>query len=184
MQVYKCRVCGDPYVGGEKPSHCPFCGALSNYIVLAGDWQMEEFELSEVSRTNLEHALMVEKNNALFYRCAYEVAVDVEIASMFKALSKIEAEHASIIRKMLGLPKSTEEEDTRGRCQAIEFANVKEALDREKRAIDFYSRAAEVAVEPRVKEVFTAFAEIEKTHIEINEKAMQVFAGLSGNPII
>lgn len=184
MEVYKCRICGDPYVGSVRPSHCPFCGAPERYIVPAGEWKEEAFELSEVSRANLQHALMVENNNALFYRCAYEVGLDVELTSMFKALYKVEAEHASIIRKMLGLPRPVEDEDTRGRCHALEYANIKEAHDREKRAIDFYSRAAEVAVEPRVKEVFTALVEIEKTHIELSDKFIQASAGMLGNSLI
>ncbi|NCO65025.1 MAG: ferritin [Candidatus Aquicultor secundus] len=184
MEVFKCRICGDPYVGGSKPSHCPFCGAPSNYIILAHDWQEPEaFELTEVSKADLEHALMLENNNALFYTCAYEVSMNVELSAMFKALAKVEAEHASVIRKLLGLPKPIEEEDNRGRCQALDQGNIKEAHDREKRAIDFYSRAAEVAIEPRIKEVFTALVEIEKTHIELNNKYLGTFSGMQ-NPII
>jgi rubrerythrin len=109
--------------------------------------------------------------------------MDVELMAMFKALSKVEAEHASVIRKLLGLPKESQEEDTRGRCHAIESENLKEAHDREQKAIVFYAQAAEVAVEPRVKEVFTAFVEIEKTHLELNDKAMKSFPGMPSGPI-
>ncbi|HEY3374681.1 MAG TPA: ferritin family protein [Candidatus Aquicultor sp.] len=169
MHVYRCRICGDPYVGATKPSHCPFCGAPENYIIFAKDWGDSDarFTISEVSRANLEHALMLETNNALFYRCAFEISMGVELSEMFRALAKVEAEHASVIRKILDLVKPTEEEDTRGRCQAIDPANVNEAHDRETRAIGFYERAAEVAVEPRVKEVFAALVEVEKTHLEL-----------------
>jgi len=185
MEVFKCRICGDPYVGAARPSHCPFCGAPETYIIPARDWQEEEtVELSEVSAANLEHALMIENNNALFYTCAYEVAMDAEIESAFKALARVEAEHASIVRKMLGLPKPAEEEDNRGRCHALEQANVNEALDREKRAIDFYARAAEVAIEPRVKEIFAALVEIETTHIEVVEKVMRAFTSTAEGSIL
>lgn len=184
MEVYKCRICGDPYLGSSIPSHCPFCGAEAKYIVLAGDWpEPEAFELSEVSEANLQHALMLENNNSRFYRCSYEVTMDVGLLAMFKALSKVEAEHASVIRKLLGIPKETQEEDTRGRCHALESENLKDAHDREKKAIVFYTQAAEVAVEPRVKEVFTAFVEIETTHLELNQKAMDAFPGLTNGPI-
>ncbi|MDI6815775.1 MAG: ferritin family protein [Actinomycetota bacterium] len=185
MEVYKCRICGDPYLGSSVPSHCPFCGAEAKYIALAKEWRdPDDFELSEVSEANLQHALMLENNNSRFYRCSFEVSMDVELMAMFKALSKVEAEHASVIRKLLGLPKESQEEDTRGRCHAIESENLKEAHDREKKAIDFYAKAAEVASEPRVKEVFAAFVEIEKTHLELNKKAMEAFPGMFNGPIV
>ncbi|MDP2211667.1 MAG: ferritin family protein [Candidatus Aquicultor sp.] len=184
MEVYKCRICGDPYLGSSVPSHCPFCGAEAKYIALAGEWrEPDDFELSEVSEANLQHALMLENNNSRFYRCSFEVSMDVKLMAMFKALSKVEAEHASVIRKLLGLPKESQEEDTRGRCHAVESENLKEAHDRETKAIVFYAQAAEVAVEPRVKEVLAAFVEIEKTHLELNKKAMEAFPGMFNGPI-
>jgi len=27
MKMYRCRICGETYLGAEAPSHCPFCGA-------------------------------------------------------------------------------------------------------------------------------------------------------------
>lgn len=179
MQVYRCRICGDPYVGGAKPAHCPFCGAPEKYIIFAKDWQEQErFTITETSKANLQHALELEVSNSLFYRCAFEVAMDPELSAMFRALSKVEAEHASTIRKILSMAKPSGEEDTRGRCQALDPANVNEAHDRETRAINFYTRAAEVAEEPRVKEVFTALVEIETTHIELINRVRNAFSDI------
>ncbi|MEW5706172.1 MAG: ferritin family protein [Actinomycetota bacterium] len=185
MKLFKCRICRDPYIGTNKPSHCPYCGAPQSYIVSAwGPEEDDDFELSELSRANLEHALMLENSNALFYRCAKEVSADEGLSLMFKALAKIEAEHASIIRKVLGLPRPTEIEDCRGRCHAWEQANLSEANDREKKAIDFYLKSAEEAVEPRVKEVFSALVEIEKTHLELLGSVAESLADLVRNHTI
>jgi len=188
METYKCRICGDTFLGRDIPSNCPFCGVAKSYIVFASDWsnweEGEKFELSEVSKANLEHALMVENNTMLFYQCSCEVSVDIELSAMFEALARVEAEHLSIIRELLGLPKPAEVEDNRGRCHALEQANMKDAFDREKRAINFYRQAAGVAVEPRVKEVFTAFAEVEESHLELVEKVMEAFSVLPNSAII
>jgi len=188
METYKCRICGDTFLGRDIPSNCPFCGAAKVYIVFAGDWsnweEEESLELSEVSKANLEHALMIENNSMLFYQCSCEVSVDNELSAMFEALAGIEARHLSIIREILGLPKPAEVEDNRGRCHALEQANIKDALDREKRTMNFYGQAAGVAVEPRVKEVFMALAEVEESHIELIEKAIEAFSALPNSAVI
>ena len=28
MKLHRCRICGETYLGVERPSHCPFCGAI------------------------------------------------------------------------------------------------------------------------------------------------------------
>jgi len=35
VNVYRCRVCGEVYIGEAKPKSCPFCGAHEAYFVLA-----------------------------------------------------------------------------------------------------------------------------------------------------
>jgi len=177
MHMFKCRICGEPYMGNAKLSHCPFCGASDNYIVFAKDWaEIENVDLSDKSRANLEHALLMENNSALFYACSYEISMDIELSTMFKALWRMEAEHVSLIRGLLGIPKPEEEEDNRGRCHALEQLNVTDARERENRAIEFYTQAAADAVELRVKELFSAFAEIESSHLELITDAESRFS--------
>jgi rubrerythrin len=176
MHLFKCRICGDPYMGTTKPSNCPFCGALEKYIVFAEDWtETEPVEISDVSKSDLQHALMIENNSALFYECSHEISMSAELSSMFKALTKMEYEHASIVRELLGIPKPEEKEDNRGRCHAMDQLNLRDAGDREKSAIDFYTQAADRATQERVKEIFTAFAEIEALHIELIKKTEDKF---------
>ena len=102
VNVFRSRICGDPYIGTEAPSRCPFCGAKTNYFIEAAKWDTSEFEvdLSEKTRLNLEAALELEINNAGFYECALNKAKaqgDEYYIAKFKALKKIEAEHASAI---------------------------------------------------------------------------------------
>ena len=56
VKVFRCRICGDPYIGMEAPTRCPFCGALRQYFVEASDWNPKEFTvtLSDITRKNLK----------------------------------------------------------------------------------------------------------------------------------
>ena len=38
LKLFRCRICGDPYLGSEPPSFCPFCGAPQRYMVPAADY--------------------------------------------------------------------------------------------------------------------------------------------------
>ena len=31
-KLWRCEICGDPYVGDSAPDNCPFCGAKRKYI--------------------------------------------------------------------------------------------------------------------------------------------------------
>ena len=174
MKVWRCRICGDPYLGDEAPSQCPFCGAGRSYIILARDWEDPAADtLSDTSRVNLEKALGLEVSNAEFYLAASKEAegANQEVFAMFKALSKVEAEHAATIVKILKVEKpavSHKPELARGGV----LENIEESHAREERAIAFYAQAAEAAAEPRVKEMLNAFVEIEKTHLRLSEERL------------
>jgi rubrerythrin len=170
MKLFRCQICGDPYLGSEPPSYCPFCGAPQKYMVPAEEYQDRNTipNLSARSRENLEKALDLEVKNAAFYMCASNCAPDPVSQAMFKALSKAEAEHASLICKLLKVPKPEIKPDDKA-CKKDPKLNFAEAHGRENRAVAFYSQAAAEAVEDRVKEVFAALTEIESYHIAISE---------------
>lgn len=168
MQLFRCMVCGDPYLGEDKPTNCPFCGAPSRYLVLAADYKEPVIEnLSDISKENLDKALELEIDNSQFYRCSSNRSPDLFLAPMFKALSKIEAEHAFTIAKALKITKPVI--DQKNNCLNSDGENLKDAHKREERAIRFYSKALEEAKEPRVKEIFTALIEIEKDHLKLSK---------------
>jgi rubrerythrin len=175
MNVYKCRICGDPYVGNTKPSNCPYCGAPAKYIILAANWVEPEIpELTDVSRKNLEASLKLEVDNAQFYRCAMNNAKDPMAQAMFKALSRIEAEHASQVCKLLKQPKVAIEDNPAACTAKTPEEHLEEALRREERAVRFYTAAAESASEERVKEFFEALVEIESDHISLSNLGLGI----------
>ena len=175
VKVFRCRICGDPYIGEEIPTQCPFCGASQAYFVDAKDWNSNEFNvaLSETSRNNLEAALQLELDNASFYDCAKKTADktgDEYSAAKFKALMKVEREHASAISKFL---KISRPELKKQACDADSKANSKEGYEREDRAIKAYAKFRDEAVEPRFKEFFGALVEIETDHLGLHAEDFQ-----------
>jgi len=170
VKVFRCRICGDPYIGSEAPMQCPFCGAAQRFFVEAKDWNPKEFnvDLSDISKKNLEAALQLELDNASFYDCAKnkaDEANDHYSLAKFKALMKVEREHASAISKFLkisgpGLKKKT--------CNTDSKANSREGWERENRAIKSYTKFRDDAIEPRLKEFFGALVEIETDHLDLH----------------
>ncbi|UCF77900.1 MAG: ferritin-like domain-containing protein [Candidatus Eiseniibacteriota bacterium] len=170
MKVYRCRICGQSFVGRRKPANCPFCGAPEKYAVLARNWKEDMIStLTDISEKNLKIALRLEIDNSGFYRCAARVAVDEELKAMFSAMGRIEAEHASTVRRMLGLPRSSRY-DHQGRCYPTDDQNLQEALRREELTASLYEQAAKQASEKRVREVLLALTEIEKEHLAMNSR--------------
>jgi rubrerythrin len=170
LKLFRCRICGDPYLGSEPPSFCPFCGAPQSYLVPAEDYvdRNDVPKLSERSRANLEKARDLEVRNAAFYMCASNCAPLPLDKAMFKALWRTEAEHASVICKLLKIPKPEILPDERA-CLKDPKANFGAAHEKEERAVAFYAQAAREAAEDRVKEVFTALTEVETYHIALSE---------------
>ncbi len=170
MQVYRCRICGEVYIGEEKPRSCPFCGAPQSYFVLAKEWSLiKANNLSGTTRENLKKALDLEINNTNFYRAVSEKSKDTYVQSMFKGLSKVEREHASTICKHLGIAKP-ESDVGLDRAVDADRDNIEEANRGERRAVKFYGQALSQAPEPEIKEYFKALMQIESDHITLIEQ--------------
>jgi rubrerythrin len=170
VKVFRCRICGDPYIGLEAPTRCPFCGASQRFFVDAHDWNIDEFniKLSEISRKNLEAAIKLELGNTAFYECAKNAAEkenDHYSFAKFKTLMKVEKEHAVAISKFLKISASDLEKQT---CAANAKVNTKEGFERENRAITSYAKFRDEAVESRLKEFFAALVEIETDHLDLH----------------
>lgn len=175
VKVFRCRICGDPYIGVEVPTRCPFCGAPQRFFVRADHWNPNEFNvaLSDVSRKNLEAALKLELGNAAFYDCAKNAADeagDHYSFAKFKALMKVEREHASAISKFLKISQPDLEKLA---CNADAQANTKEGWQREDRAIKSYAKFRDETAEPRLREFFDALVEIETDHLDLHAENLQ-----------
>ncbi len=168
VKVYRCKICGEGYIGDSSPTHCPFCGAHEEHIVPAGDWSWPEVELTEVSRKNLVAALELEVSNSEFYFCAARKASNEADQVMFKRLAKVEREHADTIVKLLKIdgPDISKNKDE---CSKENSNNLRESNERETNAIQHYTQFLALATEERVREVFSAIIEIEKDHLSLTD---------------
>jgi rubrerythrin len=170
-ELWRCEICGDPYVGDDAPSNCPFCGAKKKFIKKASDAVVDfDIELTEKDRANVEHALDVEISNSIFYACAAAKSDDAEGRLLFKALKKVEAEHASIWKKVLKLkefPAMTVS------CHRSNKENLEDSHKRETDAIEFYRKAAEESNDARIKEIFDALVDVETDHLKLSEARLK-----------
>lgn len=171
VKLYRCIICGDGYIGGNPPSNCPFCGAHMSYITEAKEAVVNfDVPLSAQDKVNVEHALKVEISNSTFYACAADKTNDPEGKILFKALGKIEAEHASIWRKILKLGSVPPGNET---CHMENVENLKESHEREASAIAFYRQSATESDNPRIRQLFEALVEIETDHLQLSEERLK-----------
>ncbi|MBU1148915.1 ferritin [Patescibacteria group bacterium] len=167
VKLYRCEICGDPYIGENPPDRCPFCGVYVKYIKEAKEAKVNfDVELSAKDRTNVEHALQVEISNATFYQCAAKETDDEEGRQLFKILKKVEAEHASVWKKILKLDQVPAGDDS---CHVSNKENLEDSHARETKAIEFYTKATGEADNARIKQIFQAFVEVETDHLHLSE---------------
>jgi rubrerythrin len=170
-KLWRCEICGDPYIGDSPPDNCPFCGAHRKYIKEARKAEVTfDVALNAADRANVEHALQVEVSNAAFYFCAAEKTDDAEGKLLFKALGKVEAEHANVWRKLLKMPAAPKGNEA---CHAGNKENLEESHARETKAIDFYRKAASESASPRAKQIFDALVEVETDHLQMSEERLK-----------
>ena len=168
MNIFRCRICGEPYIGLEMPTHCPFCGAHRKHLVPAAEYRPTAVgELTDSCRENLRRVLELAAESSAFYRGAARVADSEESKALFAALARHAAEHASIVCKILGVPKP-EDLYAIGACAPSHRANLAEAHKRKERAVYLYCSFLEEATEERVRQVLEAFIEIESDHLQLS----------------
>lgn len=170
MRLMRCRICGDTYLGTGTPSRCPFCGAAAFYLVDPDEFSSDEnrVDLTEVERADLDTAIELERSNARFYAAMGGLDRDEALASAYKRLSAIEAEHCSVFCKLSGQPKPDDLREPEGDPKSWSDA-IEESARRERRAADFYAEAAGRATNPRLREVFEAVSAVEVDHIAIDD---------------
>jgi len=171
-QLFVCKVCGDPYLGTDAPSMCPFCGAHSENVVPANTWEpLWGKPVQDVSTANLEVALKLEVGAVNFYKNVMDASDDVGVKKLFKAIMKAEREHASTIVKLMDtkMPdlKSWETEADKARDTLEE--NLLETRRREENAVSVYDKAALNSEDEHVKYFFREISKVEADHILLTE---------------
>jgi rubrerythrin len=158
-------ICGEVYLGNEKPSSCPFCGAHKRFLVLGKNWKdVNDVELTDISKKNLVLTLDLEISNSKFYKCVSKKTKGMELQGIFKGLSKVEAEHADTVSKILKVPKPRLGESLV--CSDSDMENIV-------RAVTLYKKFLREATEPRVKQLFKALIEIENDHLSLSKQKMR-----------
>jgi rubrerythrin len=170
-KLWRCEICGDPYVGDEAPANCPFCGAKRKYIKEAKKAKVTfDVVLNEKDKANAEYALKVEVSNSAFYFCAAKKTDDEEGKLLFKALGKVESEHAAIWKKILKLDSIPQGDDA---CHVSNRENLEDSHARETKAIEFYKKAAAESKNERVRQIFNALVEVETDHLKLSEERLK-----------
>jgi rubrerythrin len=170
MNLYICEICGDAYIGVEKPSDCPFCGAKGNFIKLGSEASpIAEIktEISELSKKNLLETLALETKANATYLCMAGKAKDYQIVKMYKRLAKVELEHAIIVTKLLqiSLPEIKPEE-----CFENDGENFKKTIELEDHAVELYKKFVGESKEDHIRKFFGAIMQAEMGHIELIKK--------------
>lgn len=167
MRTSICEICGDAYLGEEKPKNCPFCGAPENFIKEGGTANPlinQKEEIGEVSEKNLREALTLEVKASAVYACMAGKAQTYEVKAMYKRLAKIELEHAVIICKLL---KINQPETTAEICGDSEAENFRRTIELEEKAVNIYDKFGEESSERNIKTLFSALSQVEAEHIEL-----------------
>ena len=174
MNFYRCRICGETYLGAEAPSRCPFCGVTAEFFVLTTEYvDAGPADLSDDERADVERAIELERGNARFYRGLSTRRDNLALASAFKRLATVEAEHCSVFSKLLGVPKPGDLLEPAA-ADGDWCEGVAESLARETRASAFYAEASARATNPRLAEVLAAVSAVEVDHIELDGIAAQI----------
>lgn len=167
MKTYICQICGEAYIGSEKPHDCPFCGATVNFMKLGSEATPiinQREEISEISRKNLLETLYLERTATALYECMSGKDEKYEIKAMYKRLSKVEFQHATVVTQLLGMAAPQIDAES---CSDDLAENFKKTIDLEDTATNLYVKFAKEAVEKNVKIFFTALAQVERGHIEL-----------------
>lgn len=167
MKTFICEICGDAYVGLEKPKNCPFCGARENYIkpgAEANPIVNQEIELSGQTIKNLKATYDLEVRASAMYTCMAGKAKTYEIKAMYKRLAKVELEHAVIVTKLLEIDRPVVGIET---CSDEDIENFKKTIELETHAIDIYNKFIQEAEEKNIKILFTALAQAEEDHVTL-----------------
>jgi rubrerythrin len=86
---------------------------------------------------------------------------------MFKAISKVELEHAELVGKLINKDPGCEIPFKEELCTEDRKKSLDKTKILETKAISNYKKFLNEATEPRVKDIFQALIEIEQDHLDM-----------------
>jgi len=174
LRIFRCRICGEVYLGYEAPENCPFCGATIDFLEAPEKYpaDINDIQVTETERADLESSIELETANTRFYLGMAERKDNDTLRATYKRLAKIEAEHCSVFCKLAKVAKPADLM-TPGETTGAWKTDIEESLTRENRATALYATFAERATDPRLKEVWSAISAVETDHITLDELAMK-----------
>lgn len=172
LKMYRCRICGETYLGYEAPENCPFCGAPIKFMRPSEEYpsDINSVQVTEAERADLETSIELERANTRFYLGMAERKDNDLLRSAYKRLARIEAEHCSLFCKLAGVPKPADLSEP-GETTGGWLSDIEESLVREDRAAGLYREFARRATSERLKEVWAAVTSVESDHITLDNLA-------------
>jgi rubrerythrin len=172
MHFYRCRICGETYLGSAKPSDCPFCGADTRFMTLAEEYpdDINDVAPTESELTDIKVSIELERANTHFYLAMAARKDNLTLASGYERLASIEAKHCTVFSKLAGVPRPSDLVETGDELGSWD-ADIEESLRRETHASAVYAKFAARATTPRLIEVWNEIAAVETDHIELDEVA-------------
>ncbi|MDR1413229.1 MAG: hypothetical protein LBJ07_04800 [Actinomycetes bacterium] len=170
VKVWRCLICGDTYIGTERPSQCPFCGSHESNIVQSDCYPLDinEVEVTDAERADIVQAMEMEIENATLYALMGAKGNHNDLLpSAYRAFKKVEMEHLEVFAKLLKVepPSQPEHPVALGETWSDDIAL---SDSQEHGARDFYRVAGDRATTPRVRQVFLAISEVENDHIIVD----------------
>jgi rubrerythrin len=172
LKVYRCRICGEVYLGYEAPENCPFCGAHIAFLIPPEEYpaDINSMSITETERGDLESSIELETANTRFYLGMAERKDNEVLRATYKRLAKVEAEHCELFCKLADLSEPADLMEP-GETTGAWETDIEESLRRENRASGLYAIFAERATNERLKEVWNAISAVETDHITLDELA-------------
>ncbi|MCK8114313.1 rubredoxin-like domain-containing protein [Anaerosoma tenue] len=172
LNIYRCRICGEVYLGYESPENCPFCGAHGEFLEEPDKYtpDINDVQLTETERADLETSIELETSNCRFYLGMAQRKDNDPLRATYKRLAKVEAEHCEVFSDILGVDEPEDLMEP-GETTGSWASDIEESLKRENRASALYKSFAERATNERLKEVWNAISDVETDHITLDELA-------------
>ena len=166
IKLYVCRICGEPYLGGEAPDDCAFCGAPKSYLRPIEEFsELWKTELNEQEKKDMQETLDLEINAAAYYQKVSDNEKKYSKQNrLFKQLTRVEKEHVDIAAKFLNIEMpEIKGEEPKGSIEK----DLERTKELEKGAIEKYQQFLKNADNTNVKIFYVALIHAEQGHHEI-----------------